>query len=205
MRARPLLLAAALLLASPAAAFTFAELSGSGDLVLDVDGDVILDTGGNVFDTITLQAGNSVEVVVGSPPDPSGTPASVLSLSGLSDYSESFVGDLDVEILAWTGALSVSATGTIVVGGGLAVVPGDGSGPCGGGSAIVIGTGASSLPPPSCDDVVLIGGDGPIVVDGPGIVVVGPGVAVPEPSAAVVFGLGLLLVARASRSRSSRA
>lgn len=189
------LLAALLLSAAPAGALTLVQLSGSGDITIDATGEVTLDTGDTLFESITIGAST---VSTGGTP---GAPDTVLSLSGLDDYTASFSDDLRLEILSWTGTLSIVTSGDLAIVGGLFVQPAPGSPDCSlTGGGVIIGSGV----PPSgdpCETVVIVGPPtGPVGIV-PGPVVIVPGTAIPEPGAAVVFALGLAIVrARARRS-----
>lgn len=201
--------------ATPASALTLLQLSGSGDIAIDVTGSIALDTGGNLFDTISLSAGSDITLGSGA-----ATPDTVLSLSGQSDYTASFADDLSLQIVSWSGSLTLSATQSISVSGSLlasgsiaASAPGSialstvsfGSDPGSpGGTCDVTGidlsVGAPLVPSGSCGDlsVTLAPGGGGIVVSG------GPVLVVPEPDAALLFAVGLGLV-RARRRTSLRA
>lgn len=178
----------AALLPAAAGALTLVQLSGSGDILIDATGSIQLDTGGNVFDTISLSASSIV-----IPASSSLIPDTVVSLSGLTDYAASFDDDVRLEVLSWTGTLSVMAAGSIGVSGALLTVdPADPTGgACDVAGGIILSSGGPSQ---SICPVVLTG---PIAIDPGGLVPIGigPGHLVPEPGAALLFGIGSALLA----------
>jgi hypothetical protein len=116
--------------AAPARALTLVQLSGTGAIAIESAGSIDIDTGGNVFDQITLSADHIV--IPGAGPS---VPDSVVSLSGLVDYTASFDEDIWIEIVAWSGTLSAHAATSLSVSGPLLTVD---HGPCG-----LTGSGAS--------------------------------------------------------------
>jgi hypothetical protein len=177
--------------AAPASALTLIQLSGTGAIAIDSTGSIDIDTGGNVFDQITLGADQIL--IPGEGPS---VPDSVVSLSGLVDYTASFDEDIWIEIVAWSGTLSAHAATSLSVSGPLlSVDPGD---PCELATGIIVGTGT---PPPgeSCA-VELQAGTGVFFSDGVGQLVLRPGGAIPEPGAALLFTIGLVLIRNRKRA-----
>ena len=185
-------LIAFLALASGASALTLFQISGAGDIEIEVDGSIYLDTGGNELDSITLAAG-ALELGASLP-----AADGEVALTGLDGYAATFSEDVSLEIVSWTGTLSVTASGSVLVGGGLvAPIPAPQPGGCNEGGGVVLDGGS----------VIVDGCRTPVIglPPGGGIITIGgsPGLTmVPEPSAALLFSIGLVLVrARTSGKR----
>jgi hypothetical protein len=201
-----------LLLAHAAGAVTIVSLTGEGELNFTATGAVYFDASGLAATDLTLTASDRVDIGVPFPtgiPDPGSEQLTRLDVSGVTDivldgdvYFDLFTFSGGITFLAQsihvigpieaTGDVTLLASSIVVTDLGLINAGGSTSGCQGGsGATITSGIGGTST---GCSWNGQIGGGGTVLIPDPNL----PGVGlapVPEPRAALLFFLGMTLVA----------